>query len=65
MAVQFYDRSTGYPTSWTWNFGDVSTSTLKNPVHVFSAAGNYTVSLSATNAQGTNTSMKTNFVRAV
>ncbi|MFA7695833.1 MAG: PKD domain-containing protein, partial [Methanoregula sp.] len=27
LTVQFYDKSTGYPTSWSWDFGDGSTST--------------------------------------
>jgi len=32
-------------TSWSWNFGDGSTSTASNPVHVFSTPGNYNVRL--------------------
>lgn len=41
-----------YNYQWEWNFGDPAsgannTSTLKNPKHKFSAAGTYTVSLTA------------------
>ena len=39
-------------TTWSWNFGDAAsgasnTSSLENPSHTFSAAGNYTVTLIA------------------
>ena len=34
--------------SWAWNFGDAGTSTERNPLHTFTTAGNYNVSLTAT-----------------
>ena len=49
-AVQFLDTSTGLPSSWLWNFGDGTTSTKKNPIHKYQTTGNFTVSLSVTNA---------------
>jgi PKD repeat protein len=53
LQVNFVDRSTNAPASWLWNFGDGSaTSTQQNPIHTYAAAGNYTVSLTATNASG-------------
>ena len=39
---QFNDLSTG-GSSWYWDFGDGSTSTLQNPVNTFPGAGTYTV----------------------
>ncbi len=36
-------------TSYTWNFGDGTSSTEKDPTHVFAAAGTYEVSLTAKN----------------
>jgi PKD repeat protein len=62
-AVQFTDTSTGTPTSWAWNFGDPAsggsnTSAAQNPTHTFAAAGSYNVSLTATNASGSNTTQK-------
>jgi len=51
LAVAFTDTSTGGPASWSWDFGDGTTSTAQNPVHTYTAAGTYTVSLSVTNAQ--------------
>ena len=46
--VQFTDTSTGYPSGWTWSFGDGATSPLKNPTHAFGATGTYTVRLTIT-----------------
>ena len=62
LSVAFTDLSTNAPTAWLWNFGDGGTSTLKNPTHVYSTAGNYTVTLQATNSAGSNTSTKTNYI---
>jgi PKD repeat protein/ribosomal protein L40E len=52
LTVHFYDRSTGTSLTYTWNFGD-STSSEQNPVHVYQNAGTYEVSLRVTNAFGT------------
>lgn len=42
-------------TSVIWNFGDGNTSTLRNPTHVYTRSGTYTVSVLATSATGTST----------
>jgi len=60
--VQFTDQSTNSPTSWRWNFGDGGTSTMKNPSYVYSNAGVYTVTLTATNPGGSDTETKTNYI---
>ena len=52
LAVTFADASTGDPTSWAWDFGDGSTSTLQNPAHTYGTPGAYTVSLTVTSAGG-------------
>ncbi|WP_250556511.1 PKD domain-containing protein [Pseudonocardia lacus] len=52
LSVQFTDTSTGTPTSWAWDFGDGTTSTEQNPSHTYAAAGEFTVTLTATNAAG-------------
>jgi len=54
-VVQFTDMSGNFPTGWVWNFGDGNTSGLQNPIHTFASAGIYTVTLSASNNFGTNT----------
>lgn len=54
LTINFIDQSTGSPTSWSWNFGDKSTSTAQNPVHTYCVAGKYTVTLDVKNAAGSN-----------
>ncbi len=62
LTVVFTDASTNGPTSWSWDFGDAGTSTLQNPSHAYTTAGTYTVSLTATNAYGSNTLTKTGYI---
>ena len=62
LAVSFTDVSTGGPTSWSWNFGDGNTSTQQNPTHTYSTAGTYSVSLTVSNATGSATASKTNYI---
>jgi PKD repeat protein len=59
LSIDFTDLSTNSPTSWSWDFGDSSTSTAQNPSHTYTVAGTYTVSLTATNAIGSDTETKT------
>jgi len=62
LTVYFTDLSTGSPTSWSWTFGDGGTSTAQNPSHQYTADGSYTVSLTATNANGSDNETKSNYV---
>jgi len=52
LDVFFFDRSTGSPTAWAWDFGDGQSSPLQNPEHRYAAGGTYSVTLVATNAAG-------------
>lgn len=56
-TINFSDISTNAPTSWSWTFagGTPSTSTLQNPSIIYASEGNYAVSLTATNADGSDT----------
>ena len=49
--IQFTDLSAA-AVSWSWDFGDGTTSTDQNPLHTYSLVGNYTVSLVATGVDG-------------
>ena len=62
LSVQFIDSTTNTPTSWVWSFGDGGTSTMQNPVHTYTLAGTYTVTLTASNAGGSNTETKSGFI---
>ncbi len=62
--VQFTDLSSNNPTAWNWSFpgGNPETSTDQNPVVVYETEGSYDVSLSATNAAGSNEMLKENYM---
>ncbi|NOX90080.1 MAG: PKD domain-containing protein [Calditrichaeota bacterium] len=62
LTVTFTDQSTNDPTSWSWDFGDGGTSTEQNPTHTYNSAGNYTVSLTASNTYGSDTETKTDYI---
>lgn len=47
--ITFKDASTG-AAKWSWNFGDGSKSTLKNPTHTYKKAGKYKVCLTVCNS---------------
>lgn len=63
-SVTFTDQSTNTPTSWSWTFegGTPATSTAKNPVVTYATAGVYDVTLVATNAQGSDTEAKVDYI---
>ncbi|MGN6617504.1 MAG: PKD domain-containing protein, partial [Ilyomonas sp.] len=48
FSYQFADSSIG-AQSWSWDFGDGNTSSSQNPSHIYAAAGQYVVTLNATN----------------
>ena len=62
LGVQFVDASTYSPTGWAWSFGDGGTSAEQNPVHTYTTAGTYTVTLTATNVGGSDTVTRTGFI---
>jgi PKD repeat protein len=67
-SVNFTDQSTNNPTQWSWQFtgGTPATSTAQNPTGVtYGAAGTYQVSLTATNAFGSDTETKTAYINVV
>jgi beta propeller repeat protein len=61
INVQFTDKSTD-AYYWSWDFGDKSTSTLQSPLHKYTKAGKYSVTLKVKNAVGSNTVKKTNYI---
>jgi PKD repeat protein len=66
LPVQFNDTSAVVnPTDWSWDFGDgnVTNATRQNPVHTYISAGNFTVSLNASNAAGSNLTTKAKYIK--
>ncbi|MES2798957.1 MAG: PKD domain-containing protein [Bacteroidota bacterium] len=64
QSIQFNDLSTpsGSSISWVWDFGDGSSATIQNPSHTYSAAGTYTVILTANNGSGAQDEVKTGYI---
>ena len=60
LTVSVTDQSTGFPTSWLWDFGDGTTSTLPNPgSHTYASSGTYTVCLVVTSPSCSDTTCQT------
>ncbi|KOF04374.1 hypothetical protein OB69_02370, partial [Roseivirga seohaensis subsp. aquiponti] len=67
-AVTFQDQTAASSpiTSWTWNFGDGSTSNLQNPTHTYATSGTFDVSLTVRDLDGcSRTLTKTNYVNTI
>jgi serine protease len=63
LTVQFTDLSSGNITSWLWDFDDGTTSIDKNPVHTFQEPHSYTVSLTVTGPDGSDTETKPTYIQ--
>ena len=59
LKATFSNTSDSKITSYSWNFGDNKTSTLKNPSHTYTKAGTYTVTLTGTWTYRAHTQRKT------
>ncbi|HUV29682.1 MAG TPA: PKD domain-containing protein [Acidobacteriota bacterium] len=61
LAVKFTDLSQ-HAESWSWQFGDGTTSTDRHPTHTYNDAGVYDVTLKVSNACGDDTETKTKYI---
>jgi PKD repeat protein len=63
-TVQFTDQTTNTPTQWSWNFpgGNPSSSTAQNPSVVYSIPGTYAVTLTASNASGSDVQVQNGYI---
>lgn len=63
LAVTFSNSSTGTtPLTYAWSFGDGGTSTAASPSHTYMTEGTYTVTLTTTNACGSDGEIKTGYI---
>jgi PKD repeat protein len=62
LIVSFTDTTAFAPYSWNWNFGDGGASSVRHPGHDYTDPGTYAVSLTATNAHGSDTETKTGYI---
>ncbi len=51
LTVAFTDASKGAPSQWVWNFGDGFISMERNPIHTYTAPGNYTATLTVSDSK--------------
>ena len=58
LSIQFTDLSQN-ATGWCWDFGDGNNSTQRNPVHEYTDPGIYSVNLTASNENGTDSRLTT------
>lgn len=68
-TITFTDASTNTPTSWAWSFSPATvtyvgatSSSSQNPQVQFTASGLYEVTLTATNADGSDDEVKTDYI---
>ncbi len=54
MVIQFIDNTQPTPTDWIWDFGDgdITNSTVRNPLHTYTRNGTFSVTLSVKNNNG-------------
>lgn len=72
-SVNFTDLSTDYPTAWSWSvtpssgvtFIGGTTNTSQNPTIQFTNTGLYTVTLTATNGEGSDDEIKTDYINVI
>jgi PKD repeat protein len=76
LTVRFTDQSTGFPTSWNWNFQEAwnysslesgssspyAVSTEQNPLITFTDEGTYNVWLTVNNAYGSSDIVKDGYI---
>jgi len=65
LVVQFTSTSTGNPTSYQWNLGNGVNTVQQNPSTAYTLPGTYTVTLTVTNSNGSNTKTVTSYITVV
>jgi PKD repeat protein len=67
LGVQFIDRSVGRVDTWQWDFDNDGTvdSTIRNPWYTYKNVGNYTVSLTVSGPDGSDTEVMKAFIEVM
>ncbi len=55
--VQFYNNN-AYVDTWNWDFGDTGTDTVKDPLHIYTDTGTYSVEVIVTHGSCVKTAFK-------
>jgi beta propeller repeat protein len=64
LTVSFLDKSSGNPTSWSWDFDNdsIDESTVQNPQFIFTKGGSYSVNMTAINSMGQASLLKHDYI---
>jgi PKD repeat protein len=62
FTVTFTDTTRNRPVFWNWDFGDNTSSSLKNPTHTYEKPGLYSVTLKVRNNFGSGSLTRSNYV---
>jgi PKD repeat protein len=62
--VNFHDLSAGSPDAWMWDFGDGTQSLEENPTHLYASPGSYSVTLTVTHGDQTDSVTRQNLIVA-
>ncbi|MEE2890378.1 MAG: S8 family serine peptidase [Planctomycetota bacterium] len=65
LLVEFTDTSTGVINTWIWQFGDGFSSSLQNPIHMYTDPGTFEALLTISGSGGSDSSTTTIFVSMV
>ena len=65
LSIRFFDMSRGSPGTWRWDFGDNSSSSLQDPVHIYDTPGLYNASLTVTRQDGARDTVTANDVLGI
>lgn len=63
LTVSFTDLSTGEVTGWHWDFGEDQFSTIPQPIHTYTSAGEYTVSLAVMGSDSSDVETKVSYIK--
>jgi hypothetical protein len=63
LTVAFSNQSTGNISTCLWDFGDQATSAEPNPVHTYTSSGTFTVSLTVSGPEGSDSKTVVDYIQ--
>jgi hypothetical protein len=63
LTVTFSDQSTGNISAYLWDFGDQTTSTEPNPIHIYATSGVFSVTLTVSGPEGSDSKTVVDYIQ--
>ena len=63
LVVEFQDLSTGAPNTWLWDFGNGNSSSLQNPIVIYTNPGVYDIKLITSNSNSNDSKLSIGFIK--